>query len=143
MVNEGLKNLELRDCNRRIVFPLARRRIRPPVRASVIQPEFLGFYGFQMRDENCRVVLFFCEQQATQGNSRHRESKKSWFFVYSSPFFIVLFFWHALASLFLLSFPEFRKMLKMSSFFSACQGLKKSFTPNNFQKCFFILVIVK
>ena len=78
-----------------------------------------------MRDENCRVVLFFCEQQATQGNSRHRESKKSWFFVYSSPFFIVLFFWHALASLFLLSFPEFRKMLKMSSFFRLAKDSKK------------------
>ena len=90
-----------------------------------------------MRDENCRVVLFFCEQQATQGNSRHRESKKSWFFVYSSPFFIVLFFWHALASLFLLSFPEFRKMLKMSSFFFGLPRTQKKFHPKQLLKVFF------
>ena len=82
---------------------------------------FMGSkWGMKIAGLYCSFVSW-----ATQGNSRHRESKKSWFFVYSSPFFIVLFFWHALASLFLLSFPEFRKMLKMSSFFRLAKDSKK------------------
>ena len=64
------------------------------------------------------------------------------FFVYSSPFFIVLFL--ACFSIFfsLLSFPEFRKMLKMSSFFKACQGLlpRKKFHPKQLFSIFFPLL---